>query len=605
MFIRPNHYDTLPFRGDMPRDLTHSARLHLPKGIPKRESLTIKMHKARMKKKQLLEDRQRLMKRKHDNPSQRERVEAAQKLFSLKRRVVDRLLQRKAGNGFGKVRQDTRMLLQAYKEIDMDGDGGVSYDEFETAVGPDNLDIGLSSKEVHELCIACDIDGNGDITFQEFLQTLMGADKPNARVMLDRARARETKFLKESMKEPLRFGGETFSGALPKEPKFVGTRTFPTSRPTTSSVQPVPTQAFGSPEVSGQRRPMTTLSPTRHSAAGSAKRFGDEANQTQHPRQSPVRTGGSVVRSGRSDHSDYDNIINSTRQLGRKSKSPTLTPLGQPSPIMEQRSSSRRTNTASMPNLLSLDNLKTGRFDHLFFDDPNTKIANSGNSTLPVPRAQTASSASSRQHFIPLRRRYEETKPHFKSSLQIDTRDLAPLSGREFLDSRQSGKNMRASPKLDENDKTWKRVGVGRDGTLAKSGLYEGEQGRRSPLRFNKSFDEKGKGWQQWEKKRLNQSGWEWHHKLPPRSVRTRQKEYLGSQLDKVVEFHNNIHEFQDQIRIKGKTKQRYRYMQHIDKQNKLMARKQGVNVGKGLLHSPLSSRNRAGQIGCSGMTLA
>ena len=40
------------------------------------------------------------------------------------------------------------------------------YDEFETAVGPKHLDIDFD-EEVHQLCIACDIDGNGDITFEE------------------------------------------------------------------------------------------------------------------------------------------------------------------------------------------------------------------------------------------------------------------------------------------------------------------------------------------------------------------------------------------------------------------------------------------------------
>ncbi len=130
-------------------------------------------------------------------------MQAQQNLFGLKRRVVDRLLQKKAGNGLGKKRQDTRVLLQAYKEIDANKDGGVSYDEFENAVGPNHLDIGLSKEEVHQLCIACDIDGNGDITFEEFLQTLIFADKPETQLMLDRARKRESKFLQDTVNKPV------------------------------------------------------------------------------------------------------------------------------------------------------------------------------------------------------------------------------------------------------------------------------------------------------------------------------------------------------------------------------------------------------------------
>ena len=41
-------------------------------------------------------------------------------------------------------------------------------------------------------------------------------------------------------------------------------------------------------------------------------------------------------------------------------------------------------------------------------------------------------------------------------------------------------------PKLRENDETWHKVGVGKDGTLASTGLFEEEQLRRSPLRLIK-----------------------------------------------------------------------------------------------------------------------
>ena len=69
---------------------------------------------------------------------------------------------------------------------------------------PKHLDIGLSDDEVHQLCIACDIDGNGDITFEEFLQTLIFADKPETQLMLDRARKRESKFLQDTVSSPIK-----------------------------------------------------------------------------------------------------------------------------------------------------------------------------------------------------------------------------------------------------------------------------------------------------------------------------------------------------------------------------------------------------------------
>ncbi len=202
MFIRPKKYDLEKL--NQPRELTKHAKLFFPGGkVKKRQSLTMKKHQQRMYKKRLDAERLAREREHHMNPSKRERMQAQQNLFGLKRRVVDRLLQKKAGNGLGKKRQDTRVLLQAYKEIDANKDGGVSYDEFEHAVGPNHLDIGLSKEEVHQLCIACDIDGNGDITFEEFLQTLIFADKPETQLMLDRARKRESKFLQDTVNKPV------------------------------------------------------------------------------------------------------------------------------------------------------------------------------------------------------------------------------------------------------------------------------------------------------------------------------------------------------------------------------------------------------------------
>ena len=79
----------------------------------------------------------------------------------------------------------------------------------------------------------------------------------------------------------------------------------------------------------------------------------------------------------------------------------------------------------------------------------------------------------------------------------------------------------------------------------------------------------------------------------------------LNEQVQSIVDFNDSVHEIADQVRIKTKSKQRYRYMQHIEEMNKLAGRKAGESVGKGLLQSPTSRRHRAGQIGSSGMSLA
>ena len=590
MFLRPRHYEELPFRGDRPRHIKKSARKYLPRGIPKRESLTIKMHKARMMKARLESERKLAHKRAHDNPSMRERKEAYSKLFAMKRRVVDRLLQRKAGNGFGNVRQDTRVLLQAYREIDADGSGGVSYDEFERALGPDNLDIGLTPKEVHELCIACDIDGNGDITFQEFLETLINADKPNSKIMLDRARGRENKFLKETIERPVVVKGEPFiSSKMPTVPLFEGIK-----RPLTSDwdrgYDSKPTESALMMASADNARPCTTLSPIRTSALGGSK---SQPGLVTSPVCKGDKHGFDNSSRGSVSSLAAEDIYH--RAASSDSRNPHSS--GTAATLSVSR-------LPSSPPLLSIG---TGRnkFEFLFTNDANAvKGADVVPAyPLPVPRATTASSISNRQHFVPLKRRQIHTKPHHKTQVSLKI-DPSVQIDRDLLQTR-SRKNTTNSPKLHENEETWKRVGIGREGTLPSSDMFEDELLRRSPLRLNKSFDEKGKGWQDWEKRHANQTNWEWKNRLVPREIKSRQGMVLNEQVQSIVDFNDSVHEIADQVRIKTKSKQRYRYMQHIEEMNKLAGRKAGESVGKGLLQSPTSRRHRAGQIGSSGMSLA
>ena len=87
----------------------------------------------------------------------RTRAEARARLFSMKRRIVDRLLQKKAGlmGGTG-IRQDARLLILAYKEMDADGSGSIDYNEFVDAIGPEGLNVGLAPNEIDDLFLALD-----------------------------------------------------------------------------------------------------------------------------------------------------------------------------------------------------------------------------------------------------------------------------------------------------------------------------------------------------------------------------------------------------------------------------------------------------------------
>merc|ERR1712232_675381 len=60
--------------------------------------------------------------------------------------------------------------------MDVDGDGVVTYDEFKEMVGPKKFNLGLVEKDVKDLIVVCDPDGNGIIECDEFLRAMMTAD---------------------------------------------------------------------------------------------------------------------------------------------------------------------------------------------------------------------------------------------------------------------------------------------------------------------------------------------------------------------------------------------------------------------------------------------
>ena len=49
--------------------------------------------------------------------------------------------------------QDTQYLLQAFRLFDTNGNGLLSYKEVSDALGPKNLNLGLSHQEVLDLCL--------------------------------------------------------------------------------------------------------------------------------------------------------------------------------------------------------------------------------------------------------------------------------------------------------------------------------------------------------------------------------------------------------------------------------------------------------------------
>ena len=129
------------------------------------------------------------------------RSEARARLFGMKRRIVDRLLQKKASETGNKERQDTRLLILAYRDMDENGDGSIDYEEFHKALGPEGLNCGLAPPEISDLFTALDMDGSGDVSMQEFLDELMIADKPPAELMIDRGRRLTLDWMERKLKK--------------------------------------------------------------------------------------------------------------------------------------------------------------------------------------------------------------------------------------------------------------------------------------------------------------------------------------------------------------------------------------------------------------------
>eukprot|EP00942_MAST-04A_sp_MAST-4A-sp1_P013141 g13141.t1 len=376
MLIRRKKYDLEKL--NKPRELTRNAKLYFKGGkVKPRESLTMQRHKQRMYKKKFEEERMRQEREHHLNPSKRERMQAQQNLFGLKRRVVDRLLQKKAGNGLGKKRQDTRVLLQAYKEIDADKDGGVSYDEFERAVGPNHLDIGLTDEEVHQLCIACDIDGNGDITFDEFLQTLIFADKPETQLMLDRARKRESKFLKDTVNSPINIKPlNTFGFTSPlADTKSRQVRTSSSLKDVHSLLGNNKSSSSGSSGSTDALLKIGNTSGSRLSGPSNLSIDTNSISKNINPRPmttSPVRTGSnSPLKPIPTRFNGNDNSGRNISTAGAVNTFRSSRSLNNKSPLLESYATMSRQRERHLDPGLNFKS-KSGRFDSLFYIDPNS-----------------------------------------------------------------------------------------------------------------------------------------------------------------------------------------------------------------------------------------
>eukprot|EP00949_MAST-11_sp_MAST-11-sp1_P000958 g958.t1 len=407
----------------------------------------------------------------------------------------------------GGVRQDGRALLRAYEEIDSDNSGGVSYEELIDALGPKNLDVGLTHAEMLELCKALDKDGNGDITYSEFLEQLMFADKPETERIIDRGRRVNMKFLTTASKRPIQ-----------AEPPTV-------ARPQTTSVA----ERLAAQSLVAERRALDARRPM--------------CIDTQSPFK-PIM-----------DAAD-DNISHSPIASVRSAS-------------VEASVRSIRTANGSRPQ-----NVASQHQAGTFYAQPLRHSTSPVNATL-----------DSQWSIAPV---------------QVAASGL----DRNFLHSRSGGKSFASSPKLQQNDATWSRVGLG-GGIKTVSGLYLDETSRRKDLHGGGVAVKKGYDEDALRRSPLARTGYERTRGFSNRNIR---RARMGVYEDR-VNYRRQRQQYRkdvgEELRLRAKTQQRERYMAHCEKLEIANKRKRKLGQGRGGMKSPQAAFHRRGSMYVNGFSLS
>ena len=156
-----------------------------------------------------------------DAAAKHERRRAHEHLDEVREKVLQKLGQKSAastaGGGVGKA------LWGAYREMDKDGNGTVDYEEFKKAMGKDKFDLKLHPNELHTLAVACDMNGDGTISAEEFVFTVMEAGFPDLHHYFQDARKdvilRMNSANEEQLKKATRFGNKPRFPLKPPPPK--------------------------------------------------------------------------------------------------------------------------------------------------------------------------------------------------------------------------------------------------------------------------------------------------------------------------------------------------------------------------------------------------
>jgi hypothetical protein len=73
------------------------------------------------------------------------------RIYEIKQKLIQKVQQKqKLTKAY---RKDTQYLLQTFRQFDTNMNGVLSYGEVRDALGPQNLNLGLSDREVLDLCL--------------------------------------------------------------------------------------------------------------------------------------------------------------------------------------------------------------------------------------------------------------------------------------------------------------------------------------------------------------------------------------------------------------------------------------------------------------------
>ena len=473
----------------------------------------------------------------HNAERSRNYSEARAKLFSMKRRIVDRLLQKKASETGNRERQDGRLLILAYKDIDVDGSGSVDFSEFSHSLS--ELNVGLNSTELGELFTALDTDGSGDLSLQEFLESLMVADKPPSELMIDRGRRltmdtleRKINTFEESRKAK---SPHSTSSLIERTPRILNYHSAAPSLVRRQRQKILASARWQHPLDT--QRPSTTSSEYgwhRHEDSQIPKSFGSESENTGDTRV-VTTTQGFFTNPGAQSLSNRQSSSMSCLQSTMTSRKPAS-----------------RASTA-MGSVRSLDK----SLSQLASRDLDTE----GDQFL-----RSRSTGKSYQHspkFAENRRTWERIGYGERG----DRATLYDLHQSE-TQRRTQLKRAPAFPSLENS----------------YGDVYAHAKNFRRPEKGVSSNPRIG-----------GQSNWESSKGFVPRQTKIGRLQMGQQRVERLLTGAMNTKDLVEVERVMAKTKQRLRYLRGHMQSQQYLNRQRGIGVGKGLLKSGITRRHRGG----------